>query len=351
MKRSKSYPVRAFTLVEMLVVVAIIGILIAVLLPAFGVIRTSAKKAQGEALFNTLRTGIQMFQTEQSLGSIPPSVSDHGGKNATRDIIKNPRKNQTGEQNNGGQDEVRVTGAQLLVHAMIGADGLGTAGFRDLSRNGVWWDDYSDEACEGTTTGGLYGLDEEAQPCQPRYGGAGYVDEKARSNLKSARELIETGVIFTPESEIQFALDEPMFMDPFNTPILYYRANRSAPRAVGNAQRSGIFWQEDNGLITGVSQGLFSSEGVDFGAGKVDGAYHDMSVAWQPEPTQDFDQLQEECTTDPNNKSFFCAIWDKAVRVRPTPVNTDSYLLISAGPDTRYGTDDDIINWTKSEGE
>ncbi len=337
---------RAFTLIEMLVVVAIIGILISVLLPAFGVVRRNAKYAQAQAMFGAIRTGLQMFETEQALGTLPPSVSDHPGKDATRDLVKNPRKLQGGERNNNGESDIHLTGGQLLVHAMIGADGLGAAGFRDLDRDGQWWNDYGDESCSSGSKGGLYGLDDNAEPCQPRYGGGGYVDEKARSNLKSIRDLVDAGTVLTPETDIEMALDEPMFVDPWDTPVLYYRANNSASRVLGSTARSGIYWLEDNGPVTGVKDGLYAAEGIDFGSGKLNGRFHDMNDAWQPEPTDKYDDILQKKELD---GSFFGVIWDRSVRVRPTPVNPDSYLLISAGPDIRYGTADDVVNWTKRE--
>jgi len=45
--------------------------------------------------------------------------------------------------------------------------------------------------------------------------------------------------------------------------------------------------------------------------------------------------------------SFLRFILDASVKARATPVQKDSYLLISAGPDARYGTDDDVLNWTR----
>ena len=67
-----------FTLIEMLVVVAIIALLVGILLPSFGAVRTSAKKAQTLAQFNSLATGLELFRKEQTIGgSLPPSASDH----------------------------------------------------------------------------------------------------------------------------------------------------------------------------------------------------------------------------------------------------------------------------------
>ena len=34
-----------------------------------------------------------------------------------------------------------VSGAHLLYQALVGADGLGTPGFKDIDRDGTWWDD------------------------------------------------------------------------------------------------------------------------------------------------------------------------------------------------------------------
>ena len=139
-----------------------------------------------------------------------------------------------------------------------------------------------------------------------------------------------------------------MFLDPWGTPILYYRANRSAFRLVSTAEIPGIFRQEDNGVITGTEKGLSVDVGVDFGAGQVDGILHEIVNAAAPEPTDTVDDI----LTNPNfNHTLARIILDPSSRGRPTPVNKDSYLLISAGPDSRYGTDDDVINWEKREQE
>jgi prepilin-type N-terminal cleavage/methylation domain-containing protein len=337
-----------FTLVEMLVVIAIIALLIAALLPAIGTVRSKAKYAQGAALFNALETGIRLFQTEDALAALPPSVSDEGTKTGVaRQMVQNPNKEgNKAPNNNGDAERVAVAGAHLLAHAMIGADGLGTAGFRDLDRDGKWNDDYSDKPCRGTDRGGLYGLNEDGEPCQPRYGGAGYVDENARAGMKSIQELINEGKVLNAVEAQPAALDERMFIDPFDTVVLYYRANRAATRPVGTSSTPGIYWLEDNALIAGSRVQGFSPPGLDFGAGKLDQTYHDIVDNNVPPPNE---KLEDFLNNPNNDKAFFRAIADRSVKARPTPVRPDSYLLISAGADKRYGTEDDIINWTRGE--
>lgn len=57
-------PRRAFTLIELLTVVAIIGLLATILIPAVGSAKTSAKKAQSRSLFNGLSTALVNYQSD-----------------------------------------------------------------------------------------------------------------------------------------------------------------------------------------------------------------------------------------------------------------------------------------------
>ncbi len=325
----------AFTLIEILVVIAIIGLLVAVLLPAFPAVRNKARYTQVAAQFGGLDTGLEMFRGEADLsGTYPPSASDN---DADRQLIADPKGSQG--------DEVRICGAQLLVHAMIGADSLGTPGFRDFDRDGQWWNDTFKNP---PGSGGAYDINPTTgQEERTRYGGAGYVDEKMRNNAKSFRDLVDRGVILNLDCDSppkNIASDERVFVDPWGTPILYYKANRASLRMTTSADASGIYSQEDNGIITGTDDGTLAIEGLDFGAGKTKGRYHTIFVNISPLTTQVCDEI---CATQDYEDSFACYICDRSVKARPTPVRKDSYLLISAGPDARYGTDDDATNWTR----
>ncbi len=345
MKNNQPQRLRAFTLVEMLVVMAIIALLLAALLPAIGAVKNRAKIAATSANFGALNTGIESYRGEQSLGSgLPPSSSDYKDKPQEIAIP-------TGT---GDSSTVRVAGAHLLAMAMIGADALGTPGFKDIDNDGTWWDNTHKDK-----TGGIYYVDETTgKEKYTRYGP--YVDEKMRDRAKSLKDLADKGVILNADPGQPLFRGETgaallTFLDDWDHPILYYKASPATNRMVSDAgnNKPGIFRQEDNGVITGTAEGQTQADGLDFGAGKEKdkggggtAVYHFLASAKGPDPTDKVTDILEKPEWQDTFARF---ILDPKTKARPTPVQKDSYLLISAGPDGRYGTADDITNWTREQ--
>lgn len=343
----------AFTLVELLVVITIIALLVAVLLPAFGLIKKSARETAARAQFNALATGIETFRGEAALGSaLPPSAGDIPSH---PHLQANPHAR---ENNNIMTPSTQTSGAHLLYQAMVGADGLGTPGFRDTDQDGFW----ADETHMGPN--GAYEINEQTgQPRRTRYGGGGYVDDKMRQEARSLVELQQLGVIHnwsTVPNVINTTGEMKLFVDPWDHPILYYKATPSGTVMVnqqsvtGQNNPRGIYRQQDNGLITGtrIGAGSYDPRGIDFGPGFLgtggNSVLHGLTVIG-PAPMANNMQAVDAILTNNNyENSFNRFILDTSVRAKPTPVRSDSYLLISAGADSRYGTSDDILNWQKN---
>lgn len=336
-----------FTLIELLVVVSIIALLITLLIPAINGVRTAAGTAATTAMLTSLETGLEMFKAEAALGSTyPPSHTD--------DPVDHQNIADPADDSGPGTATMKVTGAHLLVHAMIGADGLGTPGFLDLDRDGRW----SNDTHSGT--GGAYDLSEaagnEGEPVRPRYGGAGfgYVDDKMRESAKSLRNLDNAGGI---QSGVEPSWRDTtgaqlVFVDRWNVPVLYYRANPAARLMVGDgAGRPGIYTQEDNGLITGsTASGSYAAVGIDFGPGPTArGNRHALAEAQYPPavPLMGPDGENDILTNVTYDDSFARFILDPAITAKNTPVRRDTFLLISAGADQVYGTLDDVTNWKR----
>lgn len=334
-------PSGAFTLVELLVVMAIIGILVAILLPTVGHVRSSAQVAQASSQLSALDTGLEAFRAEQSLGgSYPPSAGD------TPD---NPHKIADPTNLSAMADpDIWIAGAHLLVHAMLGADLLGPPGFVDLNRDGRW----SDDTHAGQK--GAYELDDDAQTLRARYGGSGFVSDKMKEQVLTLRELVDTGKIVNWDSQFEntATADQFVFVDPWDHPILYYKANKAARRmTTGGGEEPGIYRQEDNAVITGSTGTVLPGDGADFGASK-DQHGHTHLIAEVPAgavPLKvDLDAgVNTILTMDEYEDSFTRFILNRKSRSRNEPVRKDSYLLIGAGPDSVYGTQDDVTNWSR----
>ncbi len=337
--------VGAFTLVELLVAIGIIAILVAVMIPAFGAVQTSAKRVATEARFASITQGLNSYKGEQSLGNtLPPSASD---STVGFGLYADPL-------DINGQGSQPYTGAMGLVYALVGADQLGTPGFRDLNDDGEWWNDFT------AAPGGLYELDlaNDATPVHPRFPktGGSYVDENTRTSIRTLSRYSDDGIVDLPiDNSVALIKDQPFFTDAWNLPILYYRARKGVRRMVANPGNDlGIYDQRDNAFFTGTNATgagavYGDSDGIDFRTGDLNGTgVH--KIAFANDPIAPIPTAGAVPLSDPTyNDTFEQFIWDSSVTAVNRPVNSDSYLLISAGADAIYGTEDDVVNWQKQK--
>ena len=294
MQNSKK-TIRAFTLVEVLTTVAIIGILLAVLIPAFNQVGKTATRVKQRAQFQNIEIALETFRSDT--GDYPPSHFDTS----------------IGE----------YSAAERLAEAVVGRDGFG---FHPASR--FRWDGKGDIDGDGV-------LDPTA-PNSMIYnaidgviGSSGYVQtaEENRSVRKgpylelenaNAVRLSNYGAIYQSLWQKQNKPPSLVLADVFKTaklttgrktgrPILYYRANR---------------------LKTGHSADTIGANTYAYAEGNVILTFTEQLI----EAGWFYNRTRNPNFTDP-----------------PRPYRAESFILHSAGPDGVYGTTDDVFNFDERD--
>ncbi len=144
--------------------------------------------------------------------------------------------------------------------------------------------------------------------------------------------------------------------DAFKSPILYYRANERAAYAftrdaAATGAHPGIYNHADNALITGT---VTASTGWDFAnAGKqhqiAPYSYNENDPTSATDAPND-NPIDDVPTTPAGFTNTFVRYLHNESACKSTatirPMNPDTGILISAGKDGVYGTDDDINNFT-----
>ena len=310
----------AFSLVELLVVIAIMALLIGIALPRFNRVRDQAKVTATSATLSAIETGLGQFQAESALGgTLPPAASDRPDRTIVNpyDTVTNP-------------GYTAITGASLLCYALAGPDENGTAGFRpemtDASK--PYWGDWTG----GYKSGGMY--DTTREPPVPRYGayaGTGLVDSMLP--LKELTKFPLPALLFPEDSP---EINQRVFVDSFGAPILYYRGRQAARAMIYdyNNGRVGIYDHRDNNSLT--------KETVNSPHKISDTGFDKPGEAGYRPADNTFDKfiLDEKASTFEGND-----VEDDVLRAVP---GRKDFLLISAGRDRAYGTEDDITNWERT---
>ena len=327
-ERIQQHRAPAFTIVELLTVIAIIALLISILVPSLQGARNQAKDVKTRAILHSITTGLEMFRSENErefrvTNGYPPSA--RGPDIYQDDIVYTPAET--------------MYGAHWLVHHLFGKDLRGYVPERAVPRT---LKDKPDEWYKPKPEG-LEGPLDRVGP---------YLDP-------DSVELVRTDELPGQynENTIDPDLVAPVIVDVFGRPILYYVANpfgeipataTEEPDADGKV---GVYVHEDNLGFTGT-------DGDGDGAGPAEAGWiftrpHELTAFGDPDPGL--------IDLPANLKSFTYYIVDKEVLEQTDPtgdepedrtvraVRSDSFLIISAGRDGIYGTPDDISNFDQTE--
>ncbi len=302
--RRKKY---GFTILEILTVMVVIAILIGVLIPALTMVNTIAKETQQRAQFMEINLALEAFKGDY--GDYPPSEWNDP------DEIAPP--------------EIDYCGGQKLTEALVGWDLMGFDLDSDWRADGRDADDSAPPVYDLTGTD-----DERKEELQARRGPylelatarvfqLGCTDGKFNGRYRINTTPLEPATyVICDVYAVQKVLFDSGGSTKAGTPILYYRANASSKTIESPADfEDRIYNVYDNWPL--------------------------IKSKWEEDkignPSKDEPPLMDSSGT----YSFFYRdyIRDPKVTAMDWPYRPDSYILVSAGKDGEYGTDDDIRNF------
>lgn len=317
----------AFTLVELLVVVGIIGLLIGILLPSLRGARISAKNAQTASQLESIQQALEMFNND--VGDYPESAKR-----------VDPSQDSTLGGDQGAcidpLDDSFIYGAQSLVYGLMGRDLKGyvipkrARKFDDSWHPCAWYIDRDDD-------------DPEDFPRETLY-----INET--NNVKSLNEIVQGTRPAYGDYITTVNLNTYVMLDSFERPILYYKCNNKGRNKIlcSNARDGDVAAYDpdnipyynllDNELFTGDNSVNQAWTGWRFAP--VNHQLRYIGEAADPDDlTMNIDPFGEKST-------FAQYIHDHksegSGKIRPA---IDTYMLIAAGEDGIYGTPDDITNF------
>lgn len=275
---------KALTIVELLTVLAVMAILVSLLLPAVTQINIMAKETRQKAQFVTIGIGLETFRN---------------------DFVDYPES-----RYNNATD---YSGAQILSEAMVGYDLFGVHPDTEFRSDGQW-NSGADEY-EPDPTASNYNGNERKGP---------YIEvEKIPPillddlyNTTNPDGLAGNTYVLTDTFKRTYShLDQK-----FGMPILYYKAKSNKIEHNTSGGTNNIFDFLHNNSIS-----------------------ENLNAPWDTSKPQELGDNKFYSNEYIANKNF----QNPSASSNYLPYNKDSYILISAGRDGLYGTDDDIFNFDK----
>ncbi len=313
-------------MIEILVVVSIIAILAGLLLPAVHTVQKMAKETKQKAQFTSIELGLAAFKNDY--GDYPPSS------------FNDPMVN------NGRGD---YCGAQKLAEAMLGWDLLG------FHPNSAWRADGLGLDAQSKPVATTYTASDTLLSRKGRYveadtanafflgGGADGVFLNTSGDWGGGPLAPRTYVLCDvfPVRERKLRLPDGKIVSP-GMPILYYKANPASkvlvpgPGDAATQPEARVYNARDNRAL--VSLGILADNDKPLAARR----RHKLDPVY-PLDGEEVGRLYNPSDMFPYFYQLY--VRDFKVQARPWPHRPDSYLLISAGADGIYGTNDDIRNF------
>lgn len=285
----------AFTLIELLTVLAIVALLVGLLIPSLTMVRNSAKEAKQKTQLTEIGLALTAFRNDY--GDYPPS-----------------------DQLSHDTGVADYCGAQKLLEALLGRDLLG---FHPKS---TW----------SATDMTLYPLTPPPVNLDQRKGSYLELGTESAFRLSDLYTPASLAASSTPLAANTFVICDsfgikkitiaPGHTAKAGTPILYYKADTTKKKFDGIGIPPGsqdVYNFMDNFPLIQVADTADGTPPGDHPLATLGGMY------FYNQQYKIIDQKILSSTT------------------KPWPHRPDSYILISAGLDGRYGTEDDILNFGK----